>query len=371
MKLIKILVVIVIFIIAVPFNCLASENEVDSIIDNYSQELISSLDNETNQILSEFGFDTIKTESILNLDFSDILNCFKKAFTTHFRDTINQTGKIIVMLIALIILNSIRDKNKNILIDDVFLALIIIIVSYTISNTLTLFISVLKITVNYLASLIPVMTVMLSISGNITFSAIYSSMMIGFSQLLSFLSEKIFIPFTGIYFGIIISMNFNDITDSERISSLINNIATTLLSIVSTAYMLLMAAKNFISKDIDSLLLKSGKYLISSLIPVVGGAVSGVMDSVIASLNLVKSTIGIFAVLIELIINLPFFLNILNCRLSLFLMSSLCDSFGERKAASFIKSISKTIKLFSLLSFFEMITVIISTGLVVSVRSGI
>lgn len=373
MKFIKYLIIVftIISISFFPVYAQSYEDNAKGLISEYSDSLFDSLDSDTKEILSEFGFESITYDSVFDLSFSDIIDIIKNSFSFRLKESVSSFSRLFALLIMIIIVNSIREKNEYGIIDDVFSLIIIIMISAFLTDTITLLVSVFKVTEKFMAALTPIITVILSFSGNITFSAVYSAMMIGFCQILAFLSDNVIIPLTGIYFALIISMNFNEITDAERISSTINNTAAAVLGTVSTVFALLLSAKNILAKDIDGVLYKSGKYLLSSIIPVVGNAVSGILSSIVGSLSIVKSTIGIFAVIAVICINLPLFINIFFCRFSLGAISLVSDSFGEKKTAGLIRCISKSMRLLSILAFFELVTVVISTGLAVSIRGNV
>lgn len=372
MKKFKIAISVIFLISFCSFNVFATEEkDVNSLISDYSEQLFGSLDNNTQKLLSDFGLDSLEAGSFINLSLKDIALVMKNAFSMTMKEYISSFSEMLGLLIVMIIINSIREKSESELLDDVFYIICVLIISVLLTDIITVFAAVFTLTDKFMMALIPIMTVMLSFGGSVTFSAAYSSMMIAFCQLIAFFSENIIVPFSGIYFGLIISMNFNEATNSRQISKSVNSISVSALSVISTAFTLMLSAKNILAKDIDGVLFKSGKYLISSFVPVVGGAVSSVLNSVIGSLSLVKNTIGVFAIIAALLINLPLFIKISLCRFLLGIISFIGDSFGDKKTSELVMSISEGFKLLSVLAFFEMITVIISTGLAVSVRSSL
>lgn len=340
----------------------------NEVIDEYICSVIDALDDESKYILSQFHFDENFSKAFLDISFKDIVHCLKDAFGEEIKVTVSSFSKTLALLLVLIIVKSLRNDEDNLILNDVFSCCVIIIVSFMISDIIRLLASSFKVIANLLYSLIPILTVILSLSGNVTFSAVFSTMMIGLSQLLAFLSDNIIIPLTGIYFALIISMNFNDSVNVLKFTHSVNKFAVTVLSIVSTIFMLLLSSKNTLATDVDGIIFRSGKHLVSNLIPIVGSSVSMVLDSVVGSLGLIKGTVGIFAVIAVLCVNIPVFIRTIVCRISLCFTSILVDSLGDSRTASLIGSVSATVRFLCVLAFFELITVVISTGLAVSVK---
>lgn len=372
MRAVKFTISIILIIIISSFNVYAEDMySSDDMISDYTSQLFESLDDDSKKILSKFGFENIKTESIYSLSFGSVLSAIKESFSLSIKESLSGFFRMTALIILIIILNSLRGNNDNEIINDVFSLVLILIISVQLTDIITLFSSVINVTLKFTVSLLPIVTALLSLSGNITFSAAYSTMMIGFCEVLTYICDSIIVPFSGVYFALIIAMSFNEITDSERISSSVTGALSSVLGFVCTLFTLLLSAKNILSKDIDGVLYKSGKYLLSSSVPVIGGALSSALSSVIGSIDIVKSTVGIFAVIAAVCINMPLLIKISVCRLSFGVLSMIADSFGEKKSASLIRGVSKSLKLISVLSLFMLFIVIISTGLAVSVKGNV
>lgn len=374
MKKILIVPIILICLCTLTFNVSAEDDDnfySDELIIKYSERLFDSLDSDTKNLLSMAGLDKLNSSSIFDLSAKDIFSLLRKSISYEFSEYKSEFLTIIGVLIILIIVKSCSWDNSGELIDDVFTAILFIYLSSLIIDITSMITYSLTLISDFLKVLIPVIAALLTFSGNITFSSLYSSMMVGLGGVISVLSENFILPFTGIYFGLMTAMNINDSSAAAKISKAVNSAATTILGIVTTVFTLLLSAKSVISSNVDNLAFRSGKYLISSLIPVVGGAVGSALGSVVGAVGLVKSTLGVFAVIAIIFINLPVFINVLFCRIYLWGLNLICSSFDEKRASVVIENFSNCIKLLSLLCFFELIIVIISTGIAVSLKGAV
>lgn len=352
----------------------AENEEIDDseeIIRGYAEEIADSLDEETKNLLSQFGLEKINTDSVFDISFKDVFLIIKSSFTLKIKESISSAFKVFGMLFLIITVNSFRPKNSSDILSDVFSMAVILSISSLIFDVLKILSAVIKATKGFLMTLIPTITVLLSFSGNVTFSGVYSGMMIGFCNVIIFTADNIIVPFIGIYFALVIAMSFNDISDAAYLCTKINSFSAAILGIVSTLFSLFLSAKGILSKDLDGVIYKSGKYIISSFIPIVGNAMGGILNYIVGSINIIKSTVGIFAVIAAVCIYLPMFIQIFLCRIYLGALSFIGEGFGERKAVSVIKCISKSLNLIAVFSFFVLIMVIVSTGLAVGIRGNI
>lgn len=67
----------------------------------------------------------------------------------------------------------------------------------------------------------------------------------------------------------------------------------------------LLSIKGLLAGAADSAVAKGAKFLIGSFVPVVGGAVSDALGSIVSSLSLVRGATGAFGILAVLLIALP------------------------------------------------------------------
>ena len=222
-----------------------------------------------------------------------------------------------------------------------------------------------------LYSYTPVLTVFLSISGNVTSSILYNSTVVAVSQVLSAVSENIIIPFICVYFALITALSLNETVNTDKITSSINKAVITLVSVMTMIFTVLISGKNILAKEIDGIAYTSGRYFISNFIPVIGPSVSSILSSIIGSLSLVKSTVAIVAILCATAINLPIIAKLFANYLSLHIIGIIADSFGEKRAGSIFAGFSSGIRILMIIVIFELVMVIIATGLVLTIKGGI
>lgn len=371
----KIIYLFVLVFLCFTGNFYACAEEIDSeaLVDRYTYEIVNMLDNETQNILSSFGLEDITTESVFNLSVSAVFKSIAGIFSSNIKDSFSSFLKMLAMLIILIISNGFRTDNFVFgrQLSDIFQIISIIIIASSINDSISNFVYAFDLTGKLLIAYVPILTVLISITGKVTSSILYNSSIVALSQVLSVIANNIIIPFISMYFAFVIALSLNETLNSDRITGSINKAVTTIVSTMTLIFTLLISAKNVLAKDMDGILYKSGKYLISNIVPIIGPTISSILSSIIGSLSLVKSTVAIFAVICVIAINLPVIAGLTANYLSLHIISIISDSFGERQIAGVFKAFASGLKILVTLVIFEIVIVIIVTGLILTIKGEI
>ncbi len=347
-----------------------NETQADSWIREYTSDIEKILDEETLETLKQLGLNEITAENIFNLSFTQVLKNVGEIFKFNLKDHSNLFFKMLSLLIVLISANSLKSEKSlfSNQLSDIATVITAILVVAGINNSISKAVTAFDLTGKLILTYAPVLTVLLSITGNLTASTLYNSGLVALAQVFSAFSENILIPFIGMYFALIIALSLNKNVNSSKITGSLNKIITGSISFMTMIFTLLISGKNILASDIDGILYKSGKYLISNFIPIIGPGISSVFNSIIGSLSLVKSTVGIFAIICTFVINLPVLISLILDYISLYAMSLIADSFGEKQIHSIFNGFSNGIKILITIIIFELVLVIISTGLILTIK---
>ncbi len=117
----------------------------------------------------------------------------------------------------------------------------------------------------------------------------------------------------------------------------VKSLALWILSFCLTVFLALLTIKTSVSGAADGVTLKTAKFLLSSAIPVVGSAVGDAWAAVSGCLGLVKSTIGVFGIVVIGAVFLPqiLYLGALTGLLSL--GASAAETLSEKEPAEVMR----------------------------------
>ncbi len=344
----------------------------ESTANEYGEELYSTLDESTKEILSSFGIDSLDFDSVFDVSFTKSANALKDIFKTSVSEILPYFFKMLAMIIIITAVSDL-DKTKSsdkTVVSSVFGLITVIMTASFISDVLSQMTAAFDITGKFLLTLAPIITAILSVSGNVTVSVLYNSVTVAAAQIISAVSGEILIPLIGVYFSFVISLDLSDTAKSERTVHSMNKLLTGMFTAMSTVFTFILSVKNVLAKELDGVLYKSGKYVISSFVPVVGSNISAILSSVIGSLDLIKSTVAVFGVICVAVINLPVIAKLSVCCLLLGILSTVSDFFSQPSASSILRGFLGGIKLLTAIIFFEVVLVIISLGLTVTIKGA-
>lgn len=101
-----------------------------------------------------------------------------------------------------------------------------------------------------------------------------------------------------------------------------------------------MSAQNILSAASDSISARTAKFVVSNIIPVVGGSVSDTIRTLSTSISFLRKTIGIGAIIIILIMFIPHIVGLFLTRSAYNLSGAIADILGCERQGAFMREIS-------------------------------
>lgn len=111
--------------------------------------------------------------------------------------------------------------------------------------------------------------------------------------------------------------------------------------------------------------------MVSSFIPVVGGAISDAYTTIKGSLGLLRGGVGSFGIIALVLTVLPTILSIFSVQISVGLGQVAADIFGVKQISAFLKNISSVLSIAMSLVLCFSVMLIISTTIVMMVGMNI
>lgn len=334
---------------------------------NYSDDVFENIDDSTKEYLNELGLDEISFEKLYEMTPSRVLRFI---LDLVFNKTTSLSNRFVLIFFVMLVssissafLNHSTQLNK--IIDYISILVILSFFIDSLSRIVTDAAVSLKTTNIFINSYLPVMIGIIVASRNPALAVTYNSFTIILSNVISFFSDKLLVPLIGIIFSFNIISSISDDDYHLRINKIFRKLVIVIISLFSTIYTSLLSMQSVLASSSDSFALKGIKFLSGTFIPVVGNNVSDAVTSVVSSFLMMKSTLGVFIIVVILLINLPvmvellvwyFFFNICSIISSLLKLDSITNSFD---------CISSTISLLNIVLFFITFVLVISTGIII------
>ena len=274
-----------------------------------------------------------------------ILLYIKNTFFEEIKVTNQLVSAVFVIALSAGILTFIKNDSKGVY-DTAFFScfcLMTIAVAKVISVALGYVTSCVGEMSDFVTKLFPVLSILL-VSGGYTASATAFYPVFSFSVwLIGLIIDSFIIPL--IYIGCICGIvnNMSDKAGLESFNKLIKSMSKWTLTIILTIFTGINAIYGFSAPTLDTVTVKTAKFAIGNMVPVVGGFLSDSMDTVIATSHLIKNAAGTAGIITLLVMcSIPV---IKTCAIVLILKiaAALIEPVSDKRFSSVINEASSAI----------------------------
>ena len=222
----------------------------------------------------------------------------------------------------------------------------------------------------FLVSFVPIFAGVMASCGQPAASAVYTGFFLSAVTVFASLITGILLPFLKIYMALNISGGLSETVDLSSIANLIAKFIKWGLGLIATIFGAVIGLQSLLAGAADSVALKTGKFLIGSGVPVIGGAVSDAIGTVYAGLKVVKGTAGAAGIFAIVALFAPILSRCFIYLLALNLASAAAVVTGNARVGKVFSGFCECLELYiSILIFFAVMT-ILSTALMISLGTG-
>ena len=356
------------------YTCFAedsSESGVTEQAQSVFSELLSSLEEETKEALSEIGIDDADYTQLLSLSPKRVVDAILELFTGKMSEKLKAVGFVCALLVLSAVLEGFAQPGSTMhSVFSVFTTLLIVVsLLLPVSESLVQAFSAMELSSNFLLAYIPAFAGVISMSGKPLSSAAYSSVMIGLSNLLAQCNVKVFLPVVQVFFSLNIASSVQPKYAFNSLVAFFKKAVTVLLGFSATIFTGLLAIKGSLASAGDSVAVRGVKMLVGSAVPVVGSALSDAYTSVLGSITLIQNAVGIFGIVVFALMHVPVILDLLLWYLALSFTASVSEALGQKQAATLLNGIASTVSLVNTLVIFTAFILIISTGIMLNFKN--
>ena len=188
--------------------------------------------------------------------------------------------------------------------------------------------------------ILPVMTGIYAMSGNITAASVNSTWLMLLLTFLETLTESLLMPLlctcTG-FIAVTTLSRFTGAPDMSGVSGELKKALTFLLAAAGTVFTTVIAHQTALAKSADSVALRSLKFASGNMIPVIGGALGEAADGYLAGVSLIRSASGTLAAAAVISYVLPALLKIAVLRAGLSAVAAGAEIMGRGKEAAVVR----------------------------------
>ena len=206
--------------------------------------------------------------------------------------------------------------------------------------------------------------------GQVGGAALYSGFFFGAAMVMADILCRVGLPLTRVLLALNATAAVGSTLDLSQLTASVCRWTKWLLTFCATVFGALIGLQGIFAQSADTLALKTGKFLLSSGVPVVGRAISDAMGSVLAGLKMLKGTVGLAVIAVIAASFLPLLIQCCAYHLVFSAGNIVASATGGTKSAKLLSGLSDCVSLYiSMVVFFSLI-VISSTLVMILLGNG-
>lgn len=347
-----------------------SEEEYNETLSSYDlSSFEKELDADTYKMLDELGVLDFSYENITGLSFNDIVGLLKSLFQKKAELPIKSSVTVLIFILLSAFLQSLKaesDDSVNMIYSTATALLVATVVLVKLTSTVSLASMAISVASNFVYAFIPVFCSIVVASGGITTGFSTNTTLLILAQGLSFISSNVFMPIVNCYLALGVTSSLRYELNLDKLLSSVKKIITTCISFVSGVFVSVLSVKTAVAGRADMLGLRSIRFAINSVVPVIGSSISEGLLSIQAYSSLIKSSVGIVGVMAVVLVFLPSIIEVVLWRISLTLCVIVSDIFGDKSVSAVLNAFLNTLLLINVILILSMVTTVISFGILIA-----
>lgn len=332
-----------------------------------------TLGDDAYSILRELGVDKFDLENITSVSMNDVANVLKELVAGSVKSPLEGALTILIFIVLSSFFQSMKVSDGSSL-DGVYstsTALIIaVVLMIKMSTAVAMSASAIKIASDFIYAFVPVFCAIVAVSGGITTAFSTNTTVLLLSQGLSFLSSNLFVPLINCFMAIGICSSLNTKLNLSKLVSSLKRMITSAVSFCAAAFVSILSIKTAVSARADILGIRSLRFVINNIVPVIGGTISEGLLSIQSYSSLIKSSVGVVGIIGVALVFLPSIVQIVVWRLVLSLCAVISDIFEDRAVSGVLQAFRESMLLMNVVLILSMVTTIISIGILIAARTA-
>ena len=295
-------------------------------------------------------------------------------FGMRLKETAREVGIVLVPVILFGVLSSLKTENEGGTVRAAYLGcfgFICVVLTGIFSKAVELVEDTAATLDIVHKSLIPVLFANLTAMGSITRAVTLKPVAIAASQIIMQVINGYILPFVMSGFGLILAESITGYKGLKKFGEFILKAAKWALAFVMFLFITVLSAQSLMAGSIDSAAVKSGKFAVSRLIPVVGSAVSDGMETLSASVMVIKNSAGIAGIAGVGLITVYPLIKIYACALMFHIIAAFCFPFSEDRFGDVFSAAGNTMAIMGAVIISMSFVFIITAAIIINADPAI
>lgn len=351
-----------------------NQEEYSKVLEQYDLSAFDELDNTSKDLLDELGLTDFNYSKIVDFSVTDFLNAVKDTVLGSAQTPLEATALILVIILLSALFQSFKETIGNSgmasALSTVSAITVALILIAKIRLTLSSACAAISVSADFVYAFIPTFCIIVAASGNTVAAFSTNTLLLSLAQILNFISKNIFIPLSNCFLALGIC---SGIRNELNLGAFINNCKKyliTAISVCATAFVSVLSLKTAVAARADAIGLRSVRFAINSVVPVIGGAISEGLLSIQAYSSLIRSSVGVVGIIAVALVFLPSILEVTFWRLFLSLCATASQMFSDSSVSNVLKAFTDALLIMNVILILSMVTTIISIGILIAAKGS-
>lgn len=299
--------------------------------------------------------DDVKTaiKQIINGEYKGNLVDIFKLIAQDINKRLGAFIPILVTIIAICILQSIVSSMSSEFLSQGVKEIIFFVcysaVVVLIASEITKLVSEARTTISLMQGLMnivfPILLTMVVALGGTVSSSIYQPLMVTLSTTVSNIITKFIFPCFIVATVLSLISNISKSIKLGRLEKFLKSATGYVMGVIFSLFITFLTFQGLTGGVADTVFIKGAKFALKSYIPVLGGYLSDGFDLMLASVVLIKNSVGLVAVLAILALVLMPIIKIIILSLGLKLAAGLVEPFADSRFSGLLEDTSKNLSI--------------------------
>jgi len=321
----KILCVIILFLLLAPLGIFKAAAYSDAETESLAQA--AGADKIENELLSE---DELSGNKNINI-FQKVIDIIILSFTKNGGSVLRAFGSILGVLVLCCIMRAMKFGESPVLDSAGAYISVLALSGVTYSVLYNLFVLVIASMESLnvaISALVPTMSALYIFGGCSATGAASASSLTLFLSVLSVICTKVILPLTRVSFALSLSGALPNSINLSSVTNLIKNCGTILLTFIFSLLGFVMFIQTSVAAAGDTFVTRSVKFASGAFVPIIGNMLGEASRTVIASVSLIKGTVGAAGTVIILSAVLPTAIVVILHKLALLVCGIIAKALG-------------------------------------------
>ncbi len=333
-----IVLILLVFLFSLPVS--ATDVYKETVENSGVEEINELLPDEVREFFENNNIDLTVADWSKNLTaksvFSHIWSFFKSGGSAPFKSFLSVAA---VMIFSAAVKAFTADNSKlGESLNFIFSIIVSLSIADGVIGVISASVSAIKGTGVFMLSFIPIYSGVILLSGTPTAASVSGGLLLLAAEIIVQAAAFLIVPLMCAYFGLGLASGVSPLIKDNSLVSSVKNVALWILALVFTAFAGLLSLQTTLSAAADTVGVKTAKFFVASFVPVAGPALSEALTTVTASMELLRSSVGLYAVLAIVLILLPIIFELFLWRIVIAVSSGVANMMSV-KAMGVLKAV--------------------------------